>query len=111
MNRFRNATLIHIEVKVAVIVVFTKYDMLFNQHFRELREAGKISLSEIRAAAEKETAADLDKHIVALQSSIPARIECVKVSTHKKYPRSCHSSAIKPGLMMHNISFRTFRHA
>jgi hypothetical protein len=92
-------TLIRIEVKVAIIVVFTKYDLLFDQHFRELRKAGKMSHSELQAAAEKNTATDLERHIVALQSSIPARVECVKVSTHKNYSRSCHSSATNLRLM------------
>jgi hypothetical protein len=99
MNRFRIAILIHIEVKVTVIVVFTKYDMLFNQHYKELRKSGN-SRSEIQAAAENNAAADLEKHIVGLHRSIQARVECVKVSTDKKYPRLCHSSAIKLRLTM-----------
>jgi hypothetical protein len=88
--------------------------MLFNQHFRELRnKSGKVSRSEIRAAAEKNAAADLEKYIVALQSSIPARVECVKVSTDGKYPRVYRSFTITffMRLTRYNISFRTFRHA
>lgn len=73
------------EVKVVVVVVFTKYDMLFNEHYRKALKA-KIPRSELRAVSEKHAAADLDKRIVDFGLSM----QWVNVSTDKKYPRLFH---------------------
>ena len=82
-------------VKVAVIVVFTKYDVLFNEHYRKVKKAGTTPSAEIRTVAEESAAADFNKYIQALQSTVPVEVEYVKVSTHNKYPRPCSSFTIK----------------
>jgi hypothetical protein len=92
--------LMQIEVKIAVIVVFTKYDMLFNEHFRKVKNAGRTPGSDVRAVSEGNAAADFKKHVEAFQSYVQVEVECVKVSTHRKYSRLCCSFTIKLSMIL-----------
>ncbi|KAH9162499.1 hypothetical protein EDB89DRAFT_637162 [Lactarius sanguifluus] len=73
-------------LNVAVIVVFTKYDVLFNEHYRVVKAAQSpgepASTDTIRIDAEARAKGHLDKLVKAFQP----RFEYVTVSTHKRYP-------------------------
>ncbi|KAH9008879.1 hypothetical protein EDB85DRAFT_2062920 [Lactarius pseudohatsudake] len=73
-------------LNVAVIVVFTKYDVLFNEHYRAVKAAQgpdkPASTDTIRTDAEARAKGHLD----ALVKDFQPPFEYVTVSTHKRYP-------------------------
>ncbi|KAI9428861.1 hypothetical protein H4582DRAFT_2090844 [Lactarius indigo] len=76
------------DVKVAVIIVFTKYDVLFNEHYQAAKAAQRhlgepANTHEIRTDAEARAKHQLDELIGTSQR----RFEYVTVSTHPQYPR------------------------
>ncbi|KAH9061744.1 hypothetical protein EDB83DRAFT_2385648 [Lactarius deliciosus] len=83
------------DLKVAVIIVFTKYDILFNEHHRkvakEARSLGNPTNTDTtRTEAEARAKRYLDALIDTSQRQAQRRFECVTVSTHEGYPtRKC----------------------
>lgn len=80
------------DLKVAVIIVFTKYDILFNEHHRkvakEVRSLGNPTNTDItRTEAEARAKRYLDALIDTSQRQAQRRFECVTVSTHERYPK------------------------
>ncbi|KAH9029956.1 hypothetical protein EDB85DRAFT_2147028 [Lactarius pseudohatsudake] len=79
-------------LKVAVIIVFTKYDILFNEHHRkvakEARSLGNPTNTDTtRTEAEARAKRYLDALIDASRRQAQRRFECVTVSTHERYPK------------------------
>ncbi|KAJ3517597.1 hypothetical protein NLJ89_g414 [Agrocybe chaxingu] len=67
------------ELKVVVIIVFTKYDILFNEYLRKARNA---KLPNARTGAKT----NAEHHLDALIKNSPRPFEYVPVSTSEKYP-------------------------
>jgi hypothetical protein len=86
----------HPEVKVAVIIVFTKYDLLFNEYHRKAakvaRSLGKPNAHTTRTDVETNAKHHLDDLIHKFQQ----RFEYVAVSTHERYPGLTYTSYRHP---------------
>jgi hypothetical protein len=84
----------HAEVKVAVIIVFTKYDILFNEYYRKAaRRLGRTATEDtIRTDAEKSATERMN----TLSQGFQKNVEYVTVSTHVRYPSSTYTSYPSP---------------
>ncbi|KAH8979809.1 hypothetical protein EDB86DRAFT_2859443 [Lactarius hatsudake] len=76
------------DLKVAVIIVFTKYDVLFNEHHRKAAKAARslgkpVNADTTRADAE----ARAKHHLDALIKTFRRRFDYVTVSTEGRYPK------------------------
>ncbi|KAG6887577.1 hypothetical protein C0995_014275 [Termitomyces sp. Mi166 len=72
------------EVRIPVIIVFTKYDLLYNEYHRKAsKHLGKSSQRDVEAER------DARNHLQQLQmrASHPNFSNYVTVSTHKRYPK------------------------
>ena len=76
--------LIFVEVKIPVIVVFTKYDILFNEHYRDCRHIKSPDDRRAEAAKRAERAfIDFTKHLTGKFPFVPVLVSAHKDSTRK----------------------------
>ncbi|KAF8804131.1 hypothetical protein BYT27DRAFT_7107900, partial [Phlegmacium glaucopus] len=71
------------ELKIPVIVVFTKYDMLVNEYYQEALIAN-VSQWEIDLISERNAEISFNNRIGDFRTS--SQVPCVKVSTDEDYP-------------------------
>ncbi|KAH8983752.1 hypothetical protein EDB92DRAFT_1889710 [Lactarius akahatsu] len=103
------------DLKVAVIIVFTKYDILFNEHHRkvakEARNLGNPTNTDTtRTEAKARAKCYLDALIDASRRQAQRRFECVTVSTHERYP-SLSDNFFRYPTRLTTPSLRTFQYA
>jgi hypothetical protein len=75
--------LIHNAVNIPAIAVFTKYDMLVNEHYQAALK-DKVPESEIDLISEKKAEISFNSQIEVFRSL--ANVPCLKVSTDDDYP-------------------------
>ena len=84
---FPSASYAHITVKISVIVVFTKFDLLINEHFKNIARCEK---EERKQKAQTQAQGGFEQADTEVRRS-HSQARCVKVSTHVKYRRSYFS--------------------
>jgi hypothetical protein len=74
--------LIHSEVNIAVVAVFTKYDIVINEAHRKTKR-GHLSDTDFEEEVKRKAQASFDDRIKDFRASTEASI--VRVSTRKNY--------------------------
>jgi hypothetical protein len=97
---------IHAVVNIAVVVVFTKYDLLVNQHKKNAaKKNAKSTPGEIPRTPEEKAADDFNNSecVERIRSYSRADVQCAKVSTRSKYPRSYSLTNYSIGLTKNHV--------
>ncbi|KAK7442497.1 hypothetical protein VKT23_016095 [Stygiomarasmius scandens] len=84
------------ELRLPVVIVFTKYDLLFNAKYQEARRSG-VSKDELSTTAEKNAAADLKKRLGEFRdNNINLKfVEWVKDSTDGRSNSRSNSRSVR----------------